>query len=153
AADDGASNLCLLCSSGSLRLALVVLRRGAGRHPRECKHNGRDNEYECFHVHQPSTSSARRTGTDPRSYSILRAVSRLSGSASARELDHNVPSIARVSTAPNDKPKSVFLKRSLPVLACKLPRTIYRRGLRHALRTERRGHLAEVFATPSCVPD
>src|SRR5262245_41383675 len=49
AANDGASNLCLLCSSGSLRVALVVLRRCAGRHPRECKHNGR-NKYECFHA-------------------------------------------------------------------------------------------------------
>src|SRR5262245_17829583 len=48
AADDGASNL-WLCSSGSLRVTFVVPRRRAGRHQRECKHNGRDNGYDCFH--------------------------------------------------------------------------------------------------------
>jgi len=44
AADDGASNL-WLCSS----LTLLVLRRRAGRYRRECKHNGRNNGYDCFH--------------------------------------------------------------------------------------------------------
>src|SRR5262249_6607669 len=48
AADDGASNL-WLCSSGSLRVTFVVRRRRAGRHQRECKHNGRNNGYDCFH--------------------------------------------------------------------------------------------------------
>src|SRR5262245_37118196 len=48
AADDGASNL-WLCSSGSFRVTVVSARRRAGRHQRECKHNGRDNGYDCFH--------------------------------------------------------------------------------------------------------
>jgi hypothetical protein len=52
AADDGASNL-WLCSSGSLRVTLVVPRRRAGRHRRKCKHNGRNNGYDCFHASAP----------------------------------------------------------------------------------------------------
>jgi hypothetical protein len=48
AADDGASNLWLLRSSGSLRLTLVLSRR-AGGHQRKCKHNGRNDGYDCFH--------------------------------------------------------------------------------------------------------
>src|SRR5262245_44749495 len=48
AADDSASNL-WLCSSGSLRVTLVVPRRRAGGHQRKCKHNGRNNGYDCFH--------------------------------------------------------------------------------------------------------
>jgi hypothetical protein len=48
AADDGASNL-WLCSSGSLRVTLLVLGRRAGRYQRECKHNGRNNKYDYFH--------------------------------------------------------------------------------------------------------
>ena len=48
AADDGASNL-WLCSSGSLRVTLVVHRRRAGRYQRKCKHSGRNNGYDCFH--------------------------------------------------------------------------------------------------------
>jgi hypothetical protein len=58
AADDGASNL-WLCSSGSLRVTLVVRRRRAGRHQRKCKHNGRNNGYDCFH-RDPLSISARR---------------------------------------------------------------------------------------------
>ena len=49
AAYDGASNL-WLCSSGSLRVTLVVPRRRAGRRQRKCKHNGRNNGYDCFHA-------------------------------------------------------------------------------------------------------
>jgi hypothetical protein len=49
AADDGASNL-WLCSSSSLRVALVVPRRRAGRRRRKCKHDGRNNGYDCFHT-------------------------------------------------------------------------------------------------------
>jgi hypothetical protein len=52
AADDGASNLWLR-SSGSLRVTLVVPRRRAGRHQRKCKHNGRNNGYDCFHASAP----------------------------------------------------------------------------------------------------
>ena len=49
AAHDGASNL-WLCSSGSLRVALMVFRRRAGRHQRNCNHNGRNNGYDYFHA-------------------------------------------------------------------------------------------------------
>ena len=49
AADDGASDLWLLRSSGSLRVTFMVLRRRAGGHQRECKHNGGNNGYDCFH--------------------------------------------------------------------------------------------------------
>jgi hypothetical protein len=52
AADDGASNL-RLCSSGSLRVTLVMPRRRAGRHRRKRKHNGRNNGYDCFHASAP----------------------------------------------------------------------------------------------------
>ena len=48
AADDGASNL-WLCSSGSLRVTLVMHRRRAGRYQRKCKHSGRNNGSDCFH--------------------------------------------------------------------------------------------------------
>jgi len=48
AADDGASNL-WLCSSGSLRVTFVLLRRRASGDQRECKHNGCNNGYDCFH--------------------------------------------------------------------------------------------------------
>jgi hypothetical protein len=58
AADDGASNL-WLCSSGSLRVTLVVRRLCAGRHHRNCKHNGRNNRYDCFH-RDPRCISARQ---------------------------------------------------------------------------------------------
>jgi hypothetical protein len=58
AADDGASNL-WLCSSGGLRVTLVVGRRCAGRHQRKCKHNGRNNGSDCFH-RNPLSISARR---------------------------------------------------------------------------------------------
>ena len=57
AADDGASNLWLR-SSGSLRVTLVVHRRGAGRYQRKCKHSGRNNGYDCFH-RDPLKISAR----------------------------------------------------------------------------------------------
>src|SRR4029078_7216729 len=52
AAHNGASNL-WLCSSGSPRVTLVVPRRRAGRYQRECKHNGRNNGYDCFHASAP----------------------------------------------------------------------------------------------------
>ena len=48
-ADDGASNL-WLCSSGGLRVTLLVLRLRAGRYQRKCKHDGRNNGYDCFHA-------------------------------------------------------------------------------------------------------
>jgi hypothetical protein len=57
AADDGASNL-WLCSSGSLRVTLLVLRSRAGRYQRECKHNGRNTGYDCFH-RDPLTTHER----------------------------------------------------------------------------------------------
>ena len=58
AADDGASNL-WLCSSGSLRVTLVVPRRRAGRRHRKCKRNSRNNGYDCFHRDPPSISASR----------------------------------------------------------------------------------------------
>src|SRR5262249_28974833 len=52
AADHGTSNLWLR-SGGSLRVTLLLGRR-AGRYHRECKHNGRNNGYDCFHRDPPS---------------------------------------------------------------------------------------------------
>jgi len=48
AADDGAGNL-WLCSCGSVRVTLRMPRRRVGGHQRKCKHNGRNNGYDCFH--------------------------------------------------------------------------------------------------------
>src|SRR5262245_6810935 len=48
-ADDGASNL-WLCSSSGLRVTLLVLRLRAGRYQRKCKHDRRNNGYDCFHA-------------------------------------------------------------------------------------------------------
>ena len=58
AADDGASNL-WLCSTGSLRVTLLVRGRRAGRHQRKRKHNGRTNGYDCFQ-RDPLSISARQ---------------------------------------------------------------------------------------------
>src|SRR5262249_13766485 len=52
AADDGTSNLWLR-SGGGLRVRFLFGRR-TGRYHRECKHNGRNNGYDCFHRDPPS---------------------------------------------------------------------------------------------------
>ena len=57
AADDGASNL-LLRSSDSMRMTFV-LRCGASGDQCKCKHNGRNNGYDCFH-YRPSFRSCSR---------------------------------------------------------------------------------------------
>ena len=65
AADNGASNLRLCSSGGNLRVTLVVRRRGTGRHRRKCKHNGRNNGYDCLHGDLLTTHERLRSAFRP----------------------------------------------------------------------------------------